>query len=1313
MEAVHSQTNKHNELCLFVSSQCQIVSVFICASLTLLLWEPGAMASNVRGDINYQDYRDFGENRGRFVPGVTNIPVYNKVNGLVGVLNGAPMPDFSAANRIMGVATLVAPQYLFGVRHNGGYGSVQFGGSGNNPGYRRHTYVLVDRNNSDSIDIHTPRLDKVVTDVAPAGIPAAGMPASTLLSAGRFPLFYRTGSGTQSVDGSGVSGAYSYLTGGTVARPTWADWRINIVTNMYNVATDGPLGNKGAAGDSGSPLFAWDAQQKSWLLVGALSTGGASTAQYVVVNTDFLNARQQEDTDGTVAAIAGGGNIRWSYDASAGTGVLTQGSASTTMHGLSGSNLNAGKDLVFGPLGGQVVLGDSVNQGAGALTFQGKWTVAPQAAQTWQGGGLITAAGSDITWQVSGVAGDSLHKVGPGTLRVNGIGVNPGELSAGEGTVVLEQRADGAGRRQAFSAVDIVSGRPTVVLTSTDQINPDNLYFGYRGGRLDLNGNSLTFHRINAVDDGARIVNQGTTTATATATGTSWTQWQAGDGGYSRTWSSSLTGRPGTLYMYDNPYTRRREYFQLKTTSYGYFPINGTSNASWTYLGTTPPDVLDRQRYTDVARSNVYPGRLGEDDPSRPNQRLSFTWNPDADGAVLAVTGGANLNGSLIAAKGVLLLSGHPVLHANNVTIPDDWTVSVFRSMSSEVSAGASLQVGEYAAFQTSGLTAWNGARVVFGYNSSTDSTERLWRCTLDDNSGVSACNQPQRSAQEQTALPLSLVSANITLAQDARLTVGQALWSGRLASFPTAVTSLFPGAVWQVSGDSHAGILRALPGSTVDLAVATEGRWQPRQLVVQRLEATGLTVGLGADMAGRRADRLDILEGATGGNNVLQVSFLSGLPGTMTSGDSLVLATAPAGTSQDYFSLTPINQGFTTWCARLQSQENFGRRVWAISPVSPSARSLLVLRSAAQIQNAETRMQVAPGVAGNATSSAQSSVASSDLTTAAGTSQAVPAAPGTVPPVEKDAVSLPLLLAPVWFVPEENKALTVATRRQLSTGDSLLAGLAATGAQRPTDLMLSGDRPGTWATLAGSRTDGGRSGTAQTLSFGADTGEGGLLYGLAASIVQAKNDSDGKLSTTAKAYNAGAWVTVRSGNGWFAGADLRALRLDQNMQPDASLVIPQGGMNQTGVAGRLWAGQRYETADSSSVLAPWAGISGNWLSGARLAGEENAVSRRSGTSLWYGAGLDARHIWRVEGGRTLVITGGMNSMWRAIAPGVTLEDATNTWRYDAMSHTQQTVYAGLQGTLTKDITISLLASRRDDGVGRERTATAGLQWSF
>ncbi|HAX3344629.1 TPA: hypothetical protein JWL09_004862 [Escherichia coli] len=98
--------------------------------------------------------------------GNTDIVIKDKNGNVLGTLSSASMPDFSATDT-NGIATLVSPQYLSGVRHNSGYTSVSFGNGEN-------IYKLVSRNDASDMDIHTPRLDKLVTKVAPVDAATTG-----------------------------------------------------------------------------------------------------------------------------------------------------------------------------------------------------------------------------------------------------------------------------------------------------------------------------------------------------------------------------------------------------------------------------------------------------------------------------------------------------------------------------------------------------------------------------------------------------------------------------------------------------------------------------------------------------------------------------------------------------------------------------------------------------------------------------------------------------------------------------------------------------------------------------------------------------------------------------------------------------------------------------------------------------------------------------------------------------------------------------------------------------------------------------------
>ncbi|EHK6361827.1 autotransporter outer membrane beta-barrel domain-containing protein [Escherichia coli] len=480
--------------------------------LTSVLFSAGGFAGTVNNELGYQLFRDFAENKGMFRPGATNIAIYNKQGELVGTLDKAAMPDLSSVNSGSGVATLINPQYIASVKHNGGYTNVSFGDSENR-------YNIVDRNNATSLDFHAPRLDKLVTEVAPTAVTAQGAVAGAYKDKERYPVFYRLGSGTQYIKNSNgqltqVGGAYSWLTGGTVGSLSSYQNGEMISTSsglVFDYQLNGAMPIYGEAGDSGSPLFAFDTVQNKWVLVGVLTAGngpGGRGNNWAVIPLDFIEQKFNEDNDAPVTfSSSEGGVLEWSFDSSTGVGTLTQGTITYDMHGQLGNDLNAGKNLEFLGQNGQIELKDSVSQGAGSLTFRDNYTVTTSNGSTWTGAGIIVDKGVSVNWLVNGEAGDNLHKIGEGTLTVQGTGINEGGLKVGDGKVVLSQQADSKGQVQAFSSVNIASGRPTVVLTDDRQVNPDTISWGYRGGILDVNGNDLTFHQLKAADYGAVLAN--------------------------------------------------------------------------------------------------------------------------------------------------------------------------------------------------------------------------------------------------------------------------------------------------------------------------------------------------------------------------------------------------------------------------------------------------------------------------------------------------------------------------------------------------------------------------------------------------------------------------------------------------------------------------------------------------------------------------------------------------------------------------------------------------------------------------------------
>lgn len=647
-------------------SSCRGRKISVLSSMALAAVLPSvAIASVVRGDIPYQTYRDFAENKGQFKAGTTNISIFNNSGGLIGRLDKAPMIDFSSVNvgSNPGVATLVNPQYVVSVKHNGGYQGVSFGDAQN-------YYRIVDRNNQPNRDFHAPRLNKLVTEVSPVEMTHSGMVNGAYQNRQRYAAFYRMGSGTQIIRKPGggeswMSGAYNYLTGGTVGFPwSYANGKmISTNTNgqLFNKWNQGPLGTHGLPGDSGSPLFAYDTLLQKWVVVGVLSSGGGGGTNWSVVDTSFVQKMIQDDTDAPVTFMPGISPLKWKFDSSTGTGTLTQGSSEYAMHGQKGSDLNAGKNLTFLGHDGKINLENSVLQGAGALRFTDDYTVTSSNRSTWTGAGIIVDRDVSVNWQVNGVKGDNLHKIGEGTLVVQGTGVNEGGLKVGDGTVVLSQQADSSGRVQAFSSVNIASGRPTVVLADNRQVNPDNISWGYRGGALDVNGNDLTFHKLNAADYGAVLGNSSDKTANITLD----YQTRPADIKVNE-WSSSKKGTAGSLYIYNNPYSHTVDYFILKTNSYGWFPTGQVSNSQWEYVGhdrnSAQALLADRMN----SKGYLYHGKL------KGNINVSNKVLPGTTGS-LVLDGSANISGSFTQENGRLTIQGHPVIHAST----DSWIAHV------------------------------------------------------------------------------------------------------------------------------------------------------------------------------------------------------------------------------------------------------------------------------------------------------------------------------------------------------------------------------------------------------------------------------------------------------------------------------------------------------------------------------------------------------------------------------------------------------------------------------------------------------------
>ena len=719
---------------------------FIAAFVALNL-SPMVFAGQVYSGVDYQYFRDFAENKGKFTPGAQNIEVVNKKGESIGtMMQNAPMMDFSVVSR-NGVAALVGDQYIVSVAHNVGYRNVDFGMEGSNPDQHRFGYNIVKRNNYKNdrthpymTDYHNPRLAKFVTEAAPIEM-VSNMQGSTYGDLEKYPMRVRIGSGWQFLrddndNGNHIAMAYNYLTAGNTFMQGWANnGEVSLSGDVRHPNQYGPLPISGSSGDSGSPMFIYDKTAGKWLINGVLRSGHPYQGKentYQIARKNYLDEIIAGDLltvfDFTAASYD------WTADGN-GSGKLTKGSRVVTntplanynlpssgrdeFFGYGGPNpympaLHHGKNIYFGNMeNGTITLKNNIDQGAGGLTFEGDFVMQPTIDETWKGAGVSVSEGSTVTWKVKNPAGDRLSKIGQGTLLVNGKGENLGDISVGDGVVVLNQQADEQGKKQAFKQLGIVSGRPTVKLESADQVDPNNIYFGFRGGRLDLNGHSLTFNRIQNTDEGAQIVNHNKDTA-----------------------------------------------------------------ATVTLLGNAQ---IDNESKINQSKAAAFNGWFGETNTGLHNGRLDVVYRPTHADSVFLLSGGTNLNGNITQENGTLVFSGRPTPHAYNhqnrpaligrpqgeVVIDDDWLSRTFKAKKFIINGGSAVVSRNVSAINGDWQLS-NNANAILGV---TDK-QANFICARSDWTGLTKCANQTLSDKVFSSIERSKINGNFTLNDNAKLSV-------------------------------------------------------------------------------------------------------------------------------------------------------------------------------------------------------------------------------------------------------------------------------------------------------------------------------------------------------------------------------------------------------------------------------------------------------------------------------------------------------------------------------------------------------------
>ncbi|MDO5055218.1 MAG: S6 family peptidase, partial [Pasteurella oralis] len=420
-------------------------------------------------------------------------------------------------------------------------------------------------------DFSTPRLSKMVTEIVPVETIAdnewelvTNDNAVTARTGSGQQWTWNTSENRVEL----LSNAYRYLTGGTSSNfdVLYGNNNFRKGYNFILKAEKNKFFTHIEPGDSGSPLYVFDKDKGIWKFAGGASlsvfTNQADNLNligyeqgYAIFKRKLFEERLSAN-NGIQLDLIEGQKVIWTreYENNGGDSVLKYNNADHTFNIANHSGWHVfgadyGKNLYVD--GGsknalaEIDITNDIDQGAGGIFIGTKKTshirLHSSNGASWLGSGIWIGKGSEVEWQLKQGAkrdyennvifykspnekieftGDRLSKLGKGTMKVIGERtenyINNG-LSIGDGQVILNTTG-----QKPFAYIELASGRG---LLTFDESNDKNLhskkiderygdlsqyvYFGYRGGKLDLNGQTLSLNLSKSLnnDEGLNIVN--------------------------------------------------------------------------------------------------------------------------------------------------------------------------------------------------------------------------------------------------------------------------------------------------------------------------------------------------------------------------------------------------------------------------------------------------------------------------------------------------------------------------------------------------------------------------------------------------------------------------------------------------------------------------------------------------------------------------------------------------------------------------------------------------------------------------------------
>ena len=538
-----------------------------------------AVAGFMHSDVTIPTYTDFGQNKGRYVVGNAVNSLLQHIRDTEGGIgieytdgtqtyylsNEQGMIDFIGVHD-SGYCTLVSPNMVATVLHNG---SLNGSFSANDIGEAHaQNYSVLDIRGSNKFrvmeengdDYMMQRQSRIVTDAVASAI--STVDPSTL--AGQH--MYHCGAGIMGVYDEDVdlfqSLAWAYVYNiGDIDLLTGVNWntengRFGIYKdvgygNGIGASLENPLPNATRGGDSGSPVFIYNAETGQYEYVASHQSGngrswGQARGNLVWANKAVKSYDVAVDMANTNEVHLGAvttkgetisdnlGNSTTIY-----SGTVTVGDKTVSFNGVkdgeftwrdmndikdlqtwyaydadrynatsnadgklnqSDADLFYTQNLVFtaGQADNKIILDATVDMGAGYMEFNkgnqtlAKYTITGAGKQLHTAGYVINE-GVEVHLQLNNDSDymTEWRKIGDGDLYIDGKGDTNALLNVGGNGATYLQQSDG------YAAYNVlVNTGATIVIKDTNQIKRD-LTFGAGGGVLDMNGNSMNWYTTN------------------------------------------------------------------------------------------------------------------------------------------------------------------------------------------------------------------------------------------------------------------------------------------------------------------------------------------------------------------------------------------------------------------------------------------------------------------------------------------------------------------------------------------------------------------------------------------------------------------------------------------------------------------------------------------------------------------------------------------------------------------------------------------------------------------------------------------------